>query len=242
MLCVTASSHVERRATLEETGTRTLTCFLRSNGFVPWDVEVQELYFRLTGTLPKPTCKHRTKRDFLFISEELVPLFRSCHVDPDVWVDHSTVCAHFEGGIPEMQVRSWPRPLPLDWKHAPDERVATPLDFAAPGDPTAQYREVWRQVESQVPSVVPARNSMGRGQCFAPVLAPAAAPHVPVGRRGDDPPPALSQSWIHFHRFRQCRRLKFLVRLLAAAPSTSRFQPWFVGFDSPWSGLQAILP
>ena len=44
-------------------------------------VEVQDLFYYKTGILPRPTCKGKTRRDYLFISRELIPMFRSLELD-----------------------------------------------------------------------------------------------------------------------------------------------------------------
>ena len=194
---------------------------LKALGFV----EAQTLYFQQTGCLPRPTCRRKTQRDFLFLSEELVPLFRSCHVDSSIWVDHSIVCATFVGGVSELQFRSWPRPAPLDWNMASPARPVCAVDFSLPADPTTQYRQVWQQIEAEVPCSVPSlRQSVGRAQCFAPVVTQVSAPHVKLGRRGDPAPPVVSQHWTHFHRFRQSRRLQSYVRLVAACQSLAHVE------------------
>ena len=180
-------------------------------------VEVQELWFRQTGQLPKPTCRHKTQRDFLWISPQLVAAFVRCEVDHNVWIDHASVRAVFSGQAMDLQTWNWPCPVPLDWSHASPCREVSFVDFAAPNDPTVQYRRLWEQVEAHVSSVYPkSRLLPGRAQCFEPVSVRAPAPHLRRGRGGDLQAPAVPQTWVHFHRFRQARRLQSLVRLLAA--------------------------
>ena len=178
-------------------------------------VEIQDLCYRQTGQLPRPTCKHKTQRDFLWISPQLVSAFLRCEIDHDVWIDHATVRAVFSGVAADLQTWCWPQPAALDWSRASPCRAVSFVDFSTQ-DPTAQYRRLWESVESQVPPVYPQSHLVpGRAQCFQPVLVGHPAPHLKTSRGNDRPAPTLPQSWLHFHRFRQCRRLQSYVRLVS---------------------------
>lgn len=58
--------------------------------------EAQDLEFARTGKLPANTCKNSTKKDFIWISPELQPFWRSTHVDQLAFKDHAVASAHFE--------------------------------------------------------------------------------------------------------------------------------------------------
>ena len=184
-------------------------------------VEVQDLWYRQTGQLPRPTCKHKTQRDFLWLSPQLVSMFTRCEVDHDIWIDHATVRAVFKGSACDMQTWCWPQPAPLDWSQASPCRPVSFVDFSSL-DPTVQYRKVWEAVEQHVPSAYPQSTLVpGRAQCFQPIQVQLPAPHLKPSRGLDRPAPVVPQRWLHFHRFRQCRRLQSYVRLVTTPVMSS---------------------
>ena len=184
-------------------------------------VEVQDLQYRLTGQLPRPTCQHKTQRDFLWVSPQLAADFVSCEVDHDIWVDHSTLRAVFRGGRAQLDSWCWPMPPVLDWsKASPCRASAAFVDFAGSPDTSVPYRRLWENIETQVTTCfAKSPSAPGRAQCFAPVRVAVPAPHVRLGHSGDPSVPAVAQNWLHFHRFRQARRLKSYVRLVGVALS-----------------------
>ena len=201
-------------------------------------VEVQELMFRRTGTLPKPTCRHKTQRDLLWICPALAAMFSHCVVNHDVWVDHATVHAVFHGTGRSLMSRVWPRPQPLDWSKQSPCRASESVPFDPPHDPTVQYRKVWELVENQVPVKTSGSGvSVGRAQTFAPVPLKQPAPHIRTGRPDSAPVVATTQNWLHFHRFRQARRIQSLTRLLVSVLTPSHVDHlaslWNVILKSP---------
>ncbi len=188
---------------------------LRSLGFI----EAQQLHFEQTGVPPKPTCKLKTQRDFLFLSPELQSIFVSCSVHHDMWPDHSPVVAHFKGGNREMLRTPWPIPFAIPWNRLESRHEGTFVDFARPCDPTVQYGRLWKDAESSAQACALKQgrpldaSCLGRGQRTEPVRIVASAPPVVSGRKGDSQPSYYGSSWQHTHMFRQVRRLQSYVRL-----------------------------
>ena len=179
-------------------------------------IEVQDLYMTLTGVAPQPTCKRKTRRDYLFISAELVPLFVGVKVDHDQWIDHATIVAEFRGGRQDFVRYPWPKPQPLPW-HLLDPQVmdcqALP-SFQQTPDCTAAYRDFWQAVEQHVvecgkeagQSIRQA--SLGRGAALKPKVVKGTMAPLRASRNGDVTPQFFGLSWIHKHWFRQLRRLQ----------------------------------
>ena len=70
-------------------GDNTFVAHWERNGFV----EIQHLWARLTGWEPRPTCKQRTRKDFVYLSSELIPFVQSVEVLDDFFADHAVLIA-----------------------------------------------------------------------------------------------------------------------------------------------------
>lgn len=183
-------------------------------------VEVQNLFYQLTGVPPQPTSQRKVLRDYLFISEELVPFFRKVVVDHDQWIDHATVVAHFEGGLQDLIRFPWPKPQPIPWKDIKQSQLDKPLkSFLEVQDCTAAYADFWKEVEQtaqdnaqhQGLSLHP--SCKGRGQRLQPKLVKGNAAPVTAGRTGEVEPGFFGISFLHKHRFRQLRRVQSFIRI-----------------------------
>ena len=189
---------------------------LRALGFV----EAQELHCTRTGVLPLPTCRSKTRRDFVFLSPELRRLFESCIIDHTAWPDHSAVIVCFKGGVHESVRYPWPLPAQV-----PDGNF---IDFSSVSDVTDQYATLWRDVETCAEQCAIGKSKplprvcFGRGQRLEPLVVKALAPPVSKGRSGDLQPGFYGSSWGHAHMFRQARRLQSYTRLVRhCIPSVS---------------------
>ena len=183
-------------------------------------VEVQDLYASRSGICPRATCRGKTRRDFLFISAELIPAFRMCWLDDHAWVDHSALVAEFDASPSAFVQFPWPTPHKINWAAAAARRPAAPVADAL-ADPSAGYRRFWQGVEASASAVFASQNrrllpnQFGRGSRFQPCVRH----HVPppkCGRRGELQPTFLGHSWIHSMMFRQVRRLQSYARLAAS--------------------------
>ena len=182
-------------------------------------VEIQDLHFQITATPPLPTCRQKTRRDFVYISPELIPLFRRAEVDPHRWVDHSALIAHFEGGVADLVRFPWPVPSALPWTDSHASDLGETISFDD-GDCTVRYRELWQNVEDRVlsgvgsSSKVPLRNCRGRGQRLKPKKVSGQIAPIKVGRSGEVEPKFFGFSQLRSRWFKQLRRIQSLTRLL----------------------------
>ena len=189
---------------------------LRALGFH----EVQDLHFQRSGVLPRATCRHKTQRDLLWVSSELLPFFVSCDVDHTVWVDHAVVTATFHGSSALLSPSVWPQPKPISWDRVSPARGSQSVDFQHCSDISGQYRQFWQNIEQAVHEQDPdSVGKVGRASVLVPVSTVPVAPHLKKGQSRDGEAPVLPQHWLHFHRFRQVRRLRSLVRLLSVPQS-----------------------
>ena len=181
-------------------------------------VEAQDLHYQRCGVLPKPTCRLKTRRDFLFLSPEMQWIFTGCEVFHDHWPDHSSVVACFDGGASDLVRYPWPTPFPINWADYPGRGDGSFFDFSS-GDCTGIYTQLWADVESvvQVEAVKKAqmlpRACFGRAARLSPLVVKGQPPPVRRGRPGDPQPLYYGSSKVHGQMFRQVRRLHSYVRL-----------------------------
>ena len=193
---------------------------LRNLGFQ----DVQDLQFRCSGRLPQPTCRGRTRRDFLFVSPELASRFIQCTVDPMLWPDHAAVLGEFQAQMSCNLRFTWPIPQPLDWDLLPSDHTGAFVSFDGCQDCTSTYAHLWSQKEHDVACVASSKGwsispfCFGRATQTAPRRSNAACPPVKTGRHGDLQPSFLGFSMLHLKWFRQCRRLHCYVRLVEHEP------------------------
>lgn len=114
--------------------------------------EVQTLQKPHHGTEVQFTCKHKTRKDFLWISPELVGCFQRAEVIHDLFPDHSVLKASFRLERSVVTRYVWPSPQPVAWPPLDNQ---CDVSFAADSDPTEQYRQLWQQHEAS------ARQSLG---------------------------------------------------------------------------------
>ncbi len=200
---------------------------LRACGFQ----DVQDLQFRITGCLPQPTCRGRTRRDFLFISPELANRFIKCEINNYLWPDHAAVFGIFQAQT-SCSIRStWHIPQPIDWSIIPSSHTGDFVSFVGCEDCTELYAEMWKQKEQQVldsaackGTIVPP-TCLGRAAQVAPKRSNANCPPVKAGRTGDRQPAFLGFSMLHLKWFKQLRRLDNYVKLVEHDPlSPSQLQ------------------
>ena len=125
--------------------------------------ECQDLHFHQTGQPPQNTCKMKTRKDYLWISPELVPLFAGLTVHHDRFPDHSALVASFVADPKGVVKYLWPQPVAVPWNTFPDHEP--PVDFSQ-GSPTDQYRALWASQEQQAQRVMKSkwqRSMAGRG-------------------------------------------------------------------------------
>ena len=181
--------------------------------------EVQDLHCSRTGIHPKPTCKLKTRRDFLFLSPELQSLFEACSVDHEAWPDHSAVIASFRGGGADLVHFPWPLPSVIPWSQLSGRRDGSWIDFGCDANCDESYRALWNDVEGCAGDFAVAKGKplhascFGRGRRMKPLSIKVVSPPVMMGRRGDCQPAYFGSTWAHSRLFRQVRRLESYVRL-----------------------------
>lgn len=174
--------------------------------------EAQDLHFQRTGRPPEPTCKHSTRKDFLWLSPELVAMFLDVSLDHERFPDHSVIKARFRLGSEYALRYLWPQPQPVPWMQVPD--MGQPIDFAWE-EPTVQYHKLWELREAQAKQALGEKwntTMAGRGQRLSPLVRKGwVAP--PKKARSQDFQPAFHGYHVQHARWmKQLRRLQNYVR------------------------------
>ena len=189
---------------------------LKSHHFV----EVQDLLFAQQGIAPKPTCKHKTQRDFLYISPELVPLFVGVTVDHTHWIDHASVIASFAGTRSDVVKFPWPLPIPFPWDRCTEfEPGPAVVDYQVSLGCDVAYSQIWQDIEKQQRHIAKLNNvpvsarHFDRGQRKDPIKVVGNSKPLAMDRRGEPQPLYFGMSFLHKHWFRQLRRLQSFIRV-----------------------------
>ena len=172
--------------------------------------EVQDLEQLRFGRIPRNTCKHKTRKDHLWLSPELQHWYLGLEFH-DVFADHVTIVAHFLKQPQQICRWIWPRPKAVDWSQVPD--LASPLDFAS-GSPTALYAQLWTSREELAANATKTwnPNQSGRARCFAPVKRSGWAAPLKKGRTHDVQIGFHGFSLQHVRWTKQLRRLQSYCR------------------------------
>ena len=189
---------------------------MRQLGFV----DIQDLNLACHGIPPVATCRGKTRWDFLFVSPELVCMFRKCEVRSLEWTDHSALIGTFTCTAMDFARFPWPRPDAIDWARFRTRPLSDPHSFVDADDVSLCYADMWQQVEHSVQSMAQQEGKplpdrcFGRGQRSKPCHTRFEVTPVGAGRSGDVRPSFLGFSHIHRLWFRQLRRLQSFCRLV----------------------------
>ena len=189
--------------------------------------EVQDLELQRSGLMPRLTCKNSSRKDFLYVSPELVCQFRSLDLDPNVFSDHVVFRASFDCAGPCPVRYLWPCPTHVPWSDCCLD--LPPVDFT--GDPSVAYQTLWTFAEQQAKTQL--------GAAWTPDMAGRAAQTSPKTRKGWPTPLRTSRSHEvqpsffgfsvqHARWFRQLRRLQ-------------AFCAWRKSNQASWTSLQQSL-
>jgi len=192
-----------------EPGELDVVCQLRAAGWI----EAQDLFQLRTGAPVQLTCKHATRKDYLWLSPELALAFLGLTLDFETFADHAVLVAQFRGGTQHAERFVWPCPKPVPWQQVPDSQ--TVVDFVAPLDPTAQYALLWKARETCAQQHLQADwvpSMHGRGQQTRPKRVVGRHAPIKQGRRHDVQPAFYGFSSLHVARFKQLRRLQNFCR------------------------------
>ncbi len=226
-------------------------------------VDLQDLHLERAGIPPSATCRGKTRRDFCFVSPELVPMFHSCQVLDFDWSDHSSVVGVFSCAESDRWRFPWPLPDPIDWKSLPPRSEGELVDFMTASSPSEAYATFWSQVENEAvrvsldtPSPLSHR-CLGRGSRSAPLATKFQVAPIRASRNGDIKPSYLGLSQQHRQWFRQLRRLESYKRMVRRWTSQSDsdhrvdlwnsivgaagFRPSFAGWWKSTGGLSTSL-
>ena len=77
-------------------------------------IEAQDLAFQCWGTIPQPTCKNATQRDFVWLSPEAASYCVQVQLF-EVFQEHSTLIAGFALPCHAVVEHTWPLPAELPW-------------------------------------------------------------------------------------------------------------------------------
>lgn len=177
--------------------------------------DIQEVAFEKWGQPIQPTCKQKTRKDFFFISRELIPFLAEVKVDATVWADHAVLQGFFTCGPTQLTRHHWRQPGVVEWPST--FSVEFSQSFHDEADPSAKYAKMWHEVESsgsvaRVAAGQPPlrKQQCGRGATLTTKLVTRTFHLGPVksGRPTDVQPLFAGLSQQHAHWFRQLRRIQ----------------------------------
>lgn len=198
--------------------------------------DCQDAHASRTGVLPLPTCRGKTRRDFMLMSRELVDLFVSCEVDDNTVSDHAALVCKFSGGFDLLRY-AWPIPDPMDWEPLEVRQAVVGPFFDDPMSVSADYAKFWSDIEQSNQRARRAgrkpivRAMSGRASVTAPQVRTAQVPPLKASRPGDRQPLFLGSCLQHVQWTKQLRRLQSYLRLAKAVHQTPshwvhRLQLW----------------
>ena len=213
-------------------------------------VEVQHLWARITGQPPRPTCKGSTRKDFLYLSAELVALVEQVAVEDDWFADHSLLLARLglPATVPPRPLWRMPRKRPMPQglsSFMPQVPAARIQQLLAIRDPAAKFAAVWGEYEDVVSHALVCKGhhplspaERGRG-CTVDVSV-SREPVAPLRkeRQGEVAPLYYGSNRRYAQWFRQLRRLQALRQSLrkgsdSDAAAVHRASTWHAILHAP---------
>jgi len=181
-------------------------------------VEIQDLAHTWWGTPVSPTGTGTRRIDFVYISKELIGLFKGVQVDHEQWQDHASVAACFHSIPTDFDRFHWATPQDTTWP-----TTQWQFHYHPPSDvsPTWKFADFWNQVENSasqefIRSGKPPlpKSATGRGQTLETSKINFRAAPIRKGRTGELQPAFFGSSVKYAQAFKQARRLQSLVRAL----------------------------
>ena len=196
--------------------------------------EAQQLAYELYGTPIQCTCKHKTTKDFLWLSPELCQYFERCIVDDSVFKDHAVLCAKFRPFNKPDSVPVWKIPKPLPWNDLGRLPAGTfQLNPASQIDPCLQIAQDFesRVLDKGKTSTQPViACQVGRSATTDVKQVQSYTRPLPPGRHGDFVPTFHGISLQHVRWVKQLRRFESFSRTqdsgLTLAQVTHRQREW----------------
>ena len=183
-------------------------------------VELQQYALQTWNKPIQVTCKGSTTKDFVWISQELIPMLRDVIVDATWFADHSIVYGKFEGHHIPKPIPIWRKPHPLQWEECTEIPDISPKSVVG-GDSDSQIQEIMQTMELAVDLSLRQSKSEGlvqsqKGRCQTQKEKWCKHPLQPpkVGRKHDPKPEFMGENMTHVRWLRQLRRLNDVVRVL----------------------------
>lgn len=180
--------------------------------------DIQDVAFEKWGKPIMKTCKQSTRKDYFFVSRELIPHLVDVVVDPTVWADHAVLQGFFSCKPEHLTRHYWRQPQPVVW---PEKfHVSFSSQFHQEADATQKYTCMWKEIESAASCThvseggsALTKQQVGRGGTLSTRLikAPYHLGPVRAGRVTDIQPIYAGLSQQHAHWFRQLRRIQSFV-------------------------------
>ena len=186
--------------------------------------DIQTLAAQRWGIRETVTCKHTTRKDFLYLSPGLQDLLISVSNTWDFFADHSCLQAVLhDPSAPPLEARWFrPRIIPYDdatfVAHLANTKVTSP---SLPEPMTDRYQAICQQLEAHVddtlgklgkPRLV--RSQKGRGTTLSRTLHRVACAPVKSSREGEPIPEYVGPNLRYKQWFTQARRLSSYVNLM----------------------------
>ena len=178
-------------------------------------VEIQSLANDWWSTPIRPTGTGTRRIDYVYISRELIGLFKGVVLDDAQWPDHSSVAAVFHCPPSAIESYHWHLPQHTKW---PQDWI---FDFCPSPDasPTWKYAEFWNQVEQSASHEMVVRgfspltkSETGRGQTLDTKRRSFCPAPLRKSRNGEIQPEYFGPSVKYSQLFKQARRLQSFVR------------------------------
>eukprot|EP00435_Cladocopium_sp_Y103_P058014 s101_g20.t1 len=229
----------------------------RQHGFV----EIQDLAAQMWNQPIKPTCHHKTRKDQLWISPEMIPYLIGVTVDATVFPDHATLVAEFKPFGPSPSCPIWSKPAALPWDEVQHDELPSesPAGCAMP----QTMPEIFACLEDQVDlhlrqTSKPGLISKQRGRLTTVKPSWCKHPICPnkASRKNEVQLMYLGENFTHTKWCRQLRRLQSLVHIMQSPKDephvhAHRSQLWDSikgaagfpgGFPNAWKQRSSITP
>lgn len=186
---------------------------LASLGFV----EVQQWANQMWGQPIVPTCKKKTVKDFLWVSQEMLPFIKKVWVDDTFFADHAVLAIDVCFPRSSPQVPIWRKAMAIDWEEIQE------LDPLPLRDHQMTCEEIFVDLESRVDNHLKNVHSKGllpsqKGRCQTQEVSFAKHNVTPLrrGRKHEYQLQFLGENFQHVRWCRQLRRLQSYVALTSA--------------------------
>lgn len=192
--------------------------------------EIQNFAYRHWHIPPGPTCQHKTRKDFLYVSPEFQDLIRAVTNEFDRFPDHSTLLAHLSFPRPLPKEPRWHKVDPIDYHSLPIDVKTEVAEVPIPGtvaDPSHRLTAIFQTFEDQIHLTCQVKGHFGlhtsqfgraatRSRKF---VCPSFAP-LKSSRPGEPSPGIQQDSLKHKRWFTQLRRLVAFRNLIRCNKQT----------------------